>query len=94
MLANLVLRDSESESTFFLNNIYAFFYLRRVTIIATHAIQTQGYRNFNNRGICRNIEGLSRQIGWFYRQLMCSRANLVLYFPVNSHAQQKFPYSI
>ena len=94
MLAKFVHPTTAVEPTFSGSNIYAFFYLRRITIIAIRTVQTQGYRRVNHHGNSCNIDGESRQIGWFYRQLMCYPANLVLYFPVNSHAQQKFLHSI
>ena len=80
--------------SFLPNYIRSFFYLQSITIIVGQPANLQHCGYGNRYGISCNMNGISRQIGWFYRQLPCNPANLVLFFPVNSHLQHKFPDGI
>lgn len=74
--------------------ISSFFYFPLNTIIVLRALFSQRYRFINRHGLGSNMAGLSTEFAWFYRQLPCITANLLLYFPAKWPAQLKFPDSI
>lgn len=87
-------RKSNKSTPLWNTNISSFFYFPLNTIIDLRALFLQRYDFINRHGLGSNMAGLSTEFAWFYRQLPCITANLLLYFSAKRPAQLKFPDSI